>query len=176
MLKTMRFLSLLFVAVSLGAALAHLFALPNKIHLPGGEYLVVQQIYRGWALLGTVVIAALLSTLVLTIMARKRRRAFSLTLISFLCVAGSLVLFFTFTYPANRQTSNWTLLPPDWEGLRTQWEYSHAAAAVLYLIAFSTLVLSVLVPERSATERWHAVHAARREPEMARGRRTGDHV
>ncbi len=67
MLKTIRFLSLLLVAISLGAGLAHLFALANKMHLPGAEYLVVQQIYRGWALLGIAVIGTLLMTLILTI-------------------------------------------------------------------------------------------------------------
>lgn len=175
MLKTMRFLSLQFVAISLSAALAHLFALPNKIHLGGAEYLIVQQIYRGWALLGIAVIGALLTTLILTILVRRKRGIFALILISLLCIAGSLMLFFAFTDPANRQTANWTVLPPHWEELRTQWEYSHAAAAVLYLVAFSALVLSVLIRDESAGGP-DAVRTARREPEMVRGRRAGDHV
>ena len=62
-LKIIYFLSLLFAALALGPALAHLLELPNKIGLPRDEYLVVQQIYRGWALLGIVVFGALGSTL-----------------------------------------------------------------------------------------------------------------
>ena len=40
-------------------ALAHLLELPNKIGLSRDDYLIVQQIYRGWALLGIVVLSAL---------------------------------------------------------------------------------------------------------------------
>jgi hypothetical protein len=39
-LRVVRFLSLLLTAVALGAGLAHLLALPNKIHLPREDYLV----------------------------------------------------------------------------------------------------------------------------------------
>lgn len=75
--------------------------LPNKIGLSREEYLVVQQIYRGWAPLGIVVYAALLSTLVLTIMVRRQPKVFALTLVSFLCVLAAHVVFWIFTFPAN---------------------------------------------------------------------------
>lgn len=64
-----------------------------------------------------------------------------------LCIAGTQIIFWTFTYPANQETSNWTVLPEHWEALRTQWEYSHAASAVLNLIALIMLVLSVLAAD-----------------------------
>jgi hypothetical protein len=41
--------------------------LPNKINLTRDNYLTVQQIYRGWALLGFVVAGALPSTLILAL-------------------------------------------------------------------------------------------------------------
>ena len=136
-LKIVRFISILFTAIALNAGLAHLFALPNKIGLPRDDYLTVQQIYRGWALLGIVLGVALISTLILTVMVRRKRRTSVPALAALLCLAGSLVVFFTFTYPANQQTENWTILPDDWQKLRSQWEYSHAAGAILYLIALS---------------------------------------
>jgi ABC-type cobalamin transport system permease subunit len=108
------------------------------------QYLIVQQIYRGWALLGTVVIGALLSTLALTIMVRKPTKTFVLILVAFLCMAGTQVLFWTFTFPANQQTHNWTVFPENWLALRQQWEYSHAASAGLNLVAFVALILAVL--------------------------------
>jgi hypothetical protein len=43
------FLSLLFAALALAPAMAHLLELPNKINLSREDYLKVQQIYRGWA-------------------------------------------------------------------------------------------------------------------------------
>ena len=74
-LGAVRFVSLLLTAVALGAGLAHLLALPNKIHLSREDYLTVQQIYRGWALLGIADIGALISTLVLAVRSRERRGA-----------------------------------------------------------------------------------------------------
>jgi hypothetical protein len=144
-LNIARFFSLLFVVLVLAPAMAHLLELPNKIGLSREDYLVVQQIYSGWALLGIVVIGALLSTLILTIMVRRQSKIFSLTLIAFLCVVAAHAVFWIFTFPANQLTSNWTVLPENWMALRAQWEYSHVAGAVLNLIAFIMLVLSVLV-------------------------------
>jgi ABC-type cobalamin transport system permease subunit len=117
-LNIARFFSLLFVVLVLAPAMAHLLELPNKIGLSREDYLVVQQIYSGWALLGIVVIGALLSTLVLTIMVRHQPKIFSLTLIAFLCVVAAHVVFWIFTFPANQLTSNWTVLPENWMALR----------------------------------------------------------
>ncbi len=144
-LKSARFFSLLFVALVLAPAMAHLLELPNKIGLSREEYLVVQQIYSGWQLLGIVIYGALLSTLALTIMVRHQPRVFALTLAAFLCLLAAHVVFWIFTFPANKETLYWTVLPENWMALRAQWEYSHAAGAVLNLIAFVMLVLSELV-------------------------------
>jgi hypothetical protein len=146
---TARFLALLFAALALAPALAHLLELPNKIGLSRDEYFTVQQIYSGWALLGSVVFGALFSTLALAILVRKRRREFVPALIAFLCIAATQAVFLTFTFPANEQTANWTVLPENWAALRVQWEYSHAASAVLNLIAFIAVILSVLARDKS---------------------------
>jgi len=82
--------------------MAHLSELPNKINLSREDYLKVQQIYRGCALLGFVVVGALLSTLALTSTVRHERTAFILALIAFLCIAGTQVIFWIYTYPANQ--------------------------------------------------------------------------
>ena len=142
-LSAARFFSLLFAALALAPALAHLLELPNKIGLSRDDYLTVRQIYRGWALLGFVVAGALLSTLILMVMVRKRPREFAPTLVAFLCIVGTQVVFWTFTFPTNQQTANWTMLPDNWMALRTQWEYSHAASALLNLIAVIALIFSL---------------------------------
>jgi hypothetical protein len=144
-LKIARFFSLLFAALVLAPALAHLLELPNKIELSRNHYLVVQQIYSGWSLLGVVVYGALLSTLALAILVRRQPRVFALTLAAFLCLLAAHFVFWIFTFPANQETANWTVLADNWMALRAQWEYSHAAGAVLNLAAFVLLVLSVLV-------------------------------
>ena len=143
-MNLLRFTALLFAALALGPALAHLLELPNKIDLTREDYLTIQQIYRGWALLGIVVFGALLSTLAYAIAVRNRRREFVPALIAFLCIAGTQAVFWTFTFPANRETANWTVLPGHWAALRTQWEYSHAASAVLNLCALVAAALAVL--------------------------------
>jgi hypothetical protein len=139
-----RFLSLLFCALALAPALAHLLELPSKIGLPRDEYFVVQQIYRGWWMLGIVVLGALLSTLALTIVARKRPGELGPALTAFLCIVATQAIFWTFTFPANQQTANWTLLPDNWQELRMRWEYSHAASAMLNLVALIAVIIAVL--------------------------------
>ena len=142
--NALRFMSLLFTALVTGASLAHLLELPNKIKLPGPDYLVVQQIYRGWALLGILVAGALFSTLALAIAVRSDPQMLMLTLVALTCLVATQIVFWVFTYPVNRQTNNWTVLPARWQHLRNQWEYSHAVSAGLNLIALVSLFLSVL--------------------------------
>jgi hypothetical protein len=142
--KTSYFLSLVFAALALAPAMAHVLELPNKINLSREDYLTVQHIYRGWAFLGFVVAGALLSTLALTLTVRKEHKAFLFALIALLCMAGTQVVFWTYTYPANQATHNWTMLPDNWVELRRQWEYSHATSAVLHFVALLMLIFSVL--------------------------------
>lgn len=143
-IKTFFFFGILFTAIAMAAGLAHLFELPNKIHLSREDYLTVQQIYRGWALFGIAVIGALLSTFILTVSVRGNPRIFYFTLTAALCIVLSLIIFFLVTYPANQATDNWTSLPENWRELRRQWEYSHAAGAGLYFVAFIMLVFAML--------------------------------
>jgi hypothetical protein len=142
-----RFVCFLLVGVALGAGLAHLFALPNKIGLPGDAYLTVQQIYSGWVLLDLVAVGALAALGVLTAMLRRRPRTFPLTLAAFLSMAGAQGLFWALAFPVDQATAGWTTLPADWAILRDQWEYAHAAGAGLELVAFAALVASVLLRE-----------------------------
>ena len=147
-----RFVSILCCALALAPAAAHLLELPNKINLPRGEYLIVQQIYRGWALLGIVVLSALAATLALTILVRHQRKAFLWALVAFLAVVATQIVFWVFTFPTNQATENWTVLPDNWMELRSQWEYSHAASAGLNLIAMIAVTCAVLASESKRKE------------------------
>jgi hypothetical protein len=104
-LNTISFISLLFVALALGPSLCHLLEMPNKIHLSAQDYLTVQQIYRGWALLGFVMAGALLSTLILTFLLRGVPKVFTLTLIAFLNRGNfsRVLCFYISGQPANEQ-------------------------------------------------------------------------
>ena len=118
------FWSLLCAALTAAAGLAHLYALPNKLRLNWQDYLAVQQIYRGWALLGIVVIGSLILNLMLTIMLRDDGSVFPLALTAFLCTLASQIVFWLYTFPVNRMTKNWTVVPAGWLQLRSRWEYS----------------------------------------------------
>src|SRR5262245_26903877 len=97
--KTLQFLAPVLTALALVPAGAHLFELPNKIGLSQEHYFIVQQIYRGWALFGIVLFANLGVVLALAIVRRHERVAFRLVLLALACLAGSLLIFFVWTYP-----------------------------------------------------------------------------
>ena len=147
-LKVVQFLALVLTALALVPGGAHLFAIANKISLAAEQYFIVQNIYRGWSLFGAVLIAALAADFLLAIMLRGRGRAFMLALVASVCIALTLVIFFTWTYPANQATRSWTAIPANWQQLRRQWEYSHAANAIVTFAAFCSLVLSVLATRK----------------------------
>ena len=144
-LKAVQFLALVLTALVLVPSGAHLFALWNKISLAAEQYLVAQSLYRGWNLFGIVLIGALLADLALVIMLRGRGKAFVLALLGFLGIAMSLGIFFVWTHPANVATDMWTTMPANWQELRRQWEYSHAANALVSFASFCLIALSVLV-------------------------------
>jgi hypothetical protein len=143
--KIVHFFAIILTALALVPGGAHLFALPNKIGLAQEPYFIVQNIYRGWALFGIVLFPALAANLAVAAMLRHRRAPFWLALAAFLCIAATLVIFFTWTYPANVATNNWTVVPANWAELRTQWEYSHAVNAVITFAALCSVTLSALL-------------------------------
>lgn len=148
LLSTVRFCAVMITAIALSAGFAHLYELPNKIHLPADDYLTVQQNYRGWQYLGFAVIGALLFSIVLAYLEWKHPARSVLALFAGLCIGVSLIVFFTFTFPANKATENWTTLPEHWEDLRRHWEYSHAVGAGLYFLALASLTLSLIVDRK----------------------------
>jgi hypothetical protein len=140
--RSLQFTAVFLTALAFVPSAAHLFELPNKIGLPEEQYFVVQSIYRGWALFGVVIIAAIGANLVLALMLLRRGKPFWLNFTAGLILAGTLVVFFEWPYPANRATDNWTVVTADWDMLRAQWEFSHAANAVLTFVAFCCAAMS----------------------------------
>ena len=143
-LRVTQFIAIILTALALVPAGAHLLELAHKITLDRAQYLTVQQLYRGWAFLGAVLIAALLANLTLTIRSRRRVGPMRLAAIATLLLAANLTIFFIWTFPANQVTGNWTVMPADWEALRNQWEYSHAVNALLTFLALSATLASSL--------------------------------
>ncbi|MCR4265981.1 hypothetical protein [Nitratireductor sp. ZSWI3] len=146
MLYTLRVIAVLFAALALVPAGAHLFSMASKLQMDRGAYLSAQRAYDGWSLFGIVVIAALISCLALTVALYRAGESYILAALAFLCLVGTQGIFWTFTFPMNSATENWTMLPPKWEFLRMQWELSHAGSAALN---FTALVLLVIATTKS---------------------------
>jgi hypothetical protein len=144
-MKPLQFIALILTAVALMPAGAHLFALPNKLHMAQADYFIAQSVYYGWALFGFVLIANLAALAALAYASRAQRPACVLVLVSLACQIAVLALFFAYVLPANQATANWTQVPANWEAWRRQWEYGHAINALISLAGFCALAVSVLV-------------------------------
>jgi len=143
--ESVRLLAVISVALCLIPAGAHFFELANKMSLSTADYMTTQKIYAGWSFFGVAIIAAIIFTLMHTLMVRAQRAAFFLSLTALLCLGATQGIF---TYPMNVATNNWTISPQDFEAARQQWEYSHAVNAVLTFVALVTITLSTLTSKR----------------------------
>ena len=90
---------------------------------------------------GVPIVAALVANIVLFVAERRRDPAAGRwALLSASLIVLGLIIFFVWVFPANQATENWTRQPQSWESLRRQWEYGHAANAVLVFAAFLATV------------------------------------
>jgi hypothetical protein len=142
------FLAILLMALALVPAGSHFFELPGKIGLGREAYFTVQQVYPAWAPFRIALIVALFVNVILSVVLRGDRTAFMFALGAVAAVLDSLAIFFTWTFPANEATANWTRPVDDWELLRRNWEYSHAVNALVMLLGFCSATLAALTAKR----------------------------
>jgi hypothetical protein len=100
-------LALVLTAVALAPAAAHVLELPNKLPLHREEYLTVQQVYRGRSRLGFIVIAALIATFWMAVVADESSEIPAT--MAFVAILLTQVVFWLFTFPVNLRTHNWTV-------------------------------------------------------------------
>jgi len=116
--------------------------------LGGHEYMMVQQIYKTFGPVASVLEpGAVIVSAVLAVLVRRRWPAFALTLGAAVALAAALGVWGALVYPVNQRWAELPpgALPPDWQVLRARWEYGHVVHAVLLLLGFAALVTSVLV-------------------------------
>jgi hypothetical protein len=70
--------------------------------------------------------------------------SFGYALASFQLITANLAIFFVWTFPTNQATNIWAVVPNNWNELRIQWGYSHAANAVASFAALVCVVIVVL--------------------------------
>lgn len=141
----LKFLALVLTAIALMPSAAHLFELPGKIDLARDPYFTVQTIYAGWSKFGFPIFAAILANLALALAHWRHRKGLGVFAgLSALLIAASLGVFFTWIFPGNAETANWTTPTDNWEMLRHDWEYGHAANAVIVFAAFIATCIAAI--------------------------------
>jgi hypothetical protein len=147
--KTWRLITIMFTALSMGMALCHLLEMPAKMTYEGALWLtLLHTLYGAFGTIGAFIeVGAVVTAVLLAFLVRQRRSAFGWTLLGALCLVAAHVAWWVWVAPVNATMAPLTpeTLPADWMGLRDQWEYTHAARAVLQIIALGALVFSILV-------------------------------
>jgi hypothetical protein len=149
-LRIWRVLTIMLLALSMSAAVAHLLEMPAKLTLDGPTWLMLlQTLYPPLfgPLAGTAEAGAVFCVLVLALLVRRRHPAYGWTLLAAACMVATHVAFWVWVAPVNAamMPATATTLPANWNHLRNQWEYTHAARAVLQLVALKALIWSIIV-------------------------------
>jgi hypothetical protein len=139
------FLSLLFVALTLGLTFAHVLEIVGKLRLDGREWLTVQQnLYIAFGPIGgTCEVLAILFAWVTVSQQPRGSTEARYAWTAAVAASVGLVAWALVVAPMNTVLSAWTpeSIPADWMRVRNRWEIGHATQAVLYAIAFVALAL-----------------------------------
>jgi hypothetical protein len=148
MLKFLRFVNLLLVALTLGMTFSHALEYPGKAKLDGAEWLTVQHnVYLAFGVVGAIIeVTAIVTTWIVFAQIRSWKLARVLTLLAGLATTASLGIWFGWVDPVNTALKAWTpaTMPDNWMSFRDRWEAGHAVSAILFGLAFSALVVAIL--------------------------------
>lgn len=91
-------------------------------------------------------VGAVVTTVVLAILLRHQPPVYGWAVLAALCMVATHAAFWIWLAPANATIAALKpeAPPANWMALRTLWEYTHAARAVLQIIALGALVYSIL--------------------------------
>jgi hypothetical protein len=168
-IKTLRFVTIMLVSLSMGMAFCHLLQLTPRMSFDAQLWRNTQVMYQNFGPpIGAIIEGgAWLSAVALAFAVRHRRPAFQWTLAGAACMVVAQAVWWILINPVNAEMVNWTIetIPSDWAQYRAQWEYTHAARAVLELLGFGALVISALV-ETPAAQPATARSRAERQTEI----------
>src|SRR5262249_44961886 len=102
----------------------------------------------GGTRLGSLLWMEFIAMVAVAVLSRREPQVLWPTIIAIVCLIAAQAVFWTFTYPANVVTDNWTAVPAHWEDVRARWEYSHLAGAPFQVLAVSWLIVAVLARAR----------------------------
>jgi hypothetical protein len=163
-MQVLQVLTVLFVAIAMGLALAHAAELPGKRRLDEATYRAVQSIYYpGFTIGGGAEPGSIMLLIVLLSLTGPDAAAFFWMLAALLALVTMQLIYWLVTHPVN---STWLKDRPlrglgavffslgarrgeptgpqaDWTRLRDVWEYSHVARAAVGLLALVLLLVAV---------------------------------
>jgi hypothetical protein len=151
LLRFWRLVTILLVALSMATAFCHLLEMPAKLKVDGALWLkLLQTLYPPafGTVGGAAEVGALIMVVSLVFLVRNRRsRAFGWTLLAAICMVATHAAFWVWVSPVNAIMLPLTpdTLPSDWIRLRNQWEYTHAARAILQIVSLGAVVFSTLI-------------------------------
>ena len=149
-LKIIRFLTIMFVSLSMAPAMAHLLEMPPKMDYDGAFWLKISQTLYG-SRFGTVgaffEVGAVVMSIILVFMVRHHKPAFVWSILGAVCMIAVHASFWIFIAPVNEKIA---LMTPEnllnnWSALRQQWEYTHATRAYLHIVTMAAVTISILV-------------------------------
>jgi hypothetical protein len=148
LIRAWRLFTLLFVGLSMGMAFCHLLQMPPRMQYDVWLWKYTKNMFKLFGpSLGIIIEAA--ATLLcagLLILLPRRQGAFRWTLLCTICMLIAHSAWWLLIYPVNQETIGWTKLsiPGDWFLYRAQWELTHATRAIFEIVAFISLIISVL--------------------------------
>jgi len=148
LLKAVRFVAILFAALTLGMGFCHLLQLPSR--MGWDQYLwvgstVQDGLYGLFGSIGAVIVATVIALALLAYFVREHARpGFRLALAAAILFALALILWWVLVYPVNVELAKWVNVPSDWTYYRARWEWGHAIISLLELAGFAALIASVL--------------------------------
>ncbi len=157
LVRVWRLGTLILLALSMAPALCHFLEMPAKMSYDGAFWLTISHtLYAKFGTYGgTFEVGAVLATLTLPFLIRKRGCSFRFAVLAAVLMASAHLVFWVRVAPANAEIAmmSATSLPPGWEAVRAQWEYGHAIRAVLEILALAALTWSFLVETPSEAPR-----------------------
>jgi Domain of unknown function (DUF1772) len=152
LLQAWRFITIMLASLSMAMAFCHLLEMPPRLGWDASLWVGTTVTGNVFGLFGTVGAAietlAWVAAVVLAYLVRQRAVITRwLTLSGAALYVLAFAAWWAFVFPVNREIATWTpgTQPQDWSAWRAQWEYAHAARAVLQIAGLAALVLSVLV-------------------------------
>jgi hypothetical protein len=155
MLTLARIVSLLLGALNLGLVWAHLIEMGPKRAMSGSQWLMTQQIYRDFGKVSRVTFpGALLSELLTLALTRGSQTVARLTAAGVACTVATVAIWARGNEPVNREIVTWRAdaLPANWRDRRDQWEFAHAASALLHAVSLMALLIAALSDRKSVSD------------------------